>query len=208
MRRLSRAVLLPVCLAAIGCHEDPPGADLVIEGGRCHASRGRCESATEILSCVDHVWTLTRCEDECAQWGPAYVAAGCRLQELGDYCICELRDDSACPAAESQCMGVDGLRWCNADQAWEELSCSELCASEAPPLHSMGCFVWDGRDACICTAEGTSCEADVPACADASALARCDAGVWVFEDCVHACGPSAGHCQPGTLTEEARCVCP
>lgn len=180
----------------------------MIEGGRCHASRGRCQSETEILSCIDHVWTLTTCDEECAQWGPAYVAAGCRLQELGDYCICELQDDSACPVAESQCVGVDGLRWCSTEQTWEEMTCTDVCASQDPPLRSMGCFVWNGRDTCMCTAEGTPCEgSEPPTCADEGAVARCEEGVWTFEDCVHACGPDAGRCRPGTPTEEAQCAC-
>jgi hypothetical protein len=173
------------CTAADGADEKPLPL-LYDVGDPCRTADRHCtDDATVVLRCVDDEWTLVSCEEVCGEQGPAYRADGCTND-----CVCVLVDPDGCTPQESECVADDAVAVCSDAQAWASFECVEVCAEVG--LESLGCLVDEDLESCWCTAEGTPCEdGAVPVCVDTVNLARCEAGVWVFEDCSESCAGEA-----------------
>lgn len=197
MQRFSTLLIL---LGMLACSEDLP-PDLYDLGDPCRSATPFCFDVDTVRVCEDNVWALSTCEDVCTELGPAWVADGCENQ-----CVCVPADPNGCTPGEALCADESTLRTCSETQEWEDAACQDLCAAEA--LNSAGCRMgdepWMKPDACWCTSEGTPCTDEEPSCVDAQTLARCEAGVWVFEDCAASCG-GAGVCDP--FAELDACAC-
>ena len=198
------AALLVLAAACEGV--TPPRLDQI--GDPCRDFGQVCVDDNVVLRCEAGVRVASDCDVVCAERGPAYVADGCELR-----CVCVLADGQGCTPEETACVADDTVSVCSATQSWEEVSCDELC--DAAQLESLGCLDqsddWDpdwyqGHPAgCWCTTQGTACEAGAePSCADASTLAACVEGLWVFEDCAASC-VDTGQCDP--WLSPAACAC-
>jgi hypothetical protein len=176
------------------------------EGDPCNSPYTACVDDESALSCEDRIWTVRSCDELCSRLGPSYVADGCD----GD-CVCVPADPTACTPGQTSCIDDATLATCDEDQQTEALTCETVCATQG--LASSGCLpavelspgIIDPAT-CWCTHEGTPCDdAALPSCVDASTLARCSDGAWLFEPCASLCGRADAACDP--WAQPAACAC-
>ena len=190
--RLAAAMLWLTFLGP-GCaaeEEDPPPRLLDV-GDPCHTTIRYCVDDAAVQRCEDDIWTVETCDEVCAGLGSAYVADAC----VDDDCAGVLTDPGGCVPDETSCADANAVSICDELQVWETVNCDEVC--EESGLLSLGCVDDAGEAAsCWCTAEGTPCDPALPpVCADTATLARCQDGIWSFDDCGAACDdPAQGQC--------------
>jgi hypothetical protein len=199
----ARLALL-IAVVARGCSEDDPAPRLDQLGDPCRGGTHVCVNEHRVTRCVDQIIVETDCDDVCAELGPAWIADGCDGE-----CVCVPADPSGCWPGQTNCVNEQILEVCGDSQTWEGIDCEELCA--AVSLSSVGCAVQADElsggltAACSCSGEGTPCDPTAPrVCVDATSLASCEDGSWVFRDCAEICaGPS--QCVPWQTP--ATCAC-
>ncbi len=190
--RLAAAVIGLICVT-VGCSEaqEEPPPPLLELGDPCRTTLRYCIDEQTVQLCEDDVWTVKTCDEACAELGPAYVADAC----VDDDCSCALADPDGCVPGQTSCTADNSVSVCSDAQSWESVACDELCAESG--LLSRGCIAGiDDVAGCWCTSEGTPCDSTAPpVCADSVSLARCEDGLWSFEDCAASCAsPSEGQC--------------
>lgn len=177
----------------IACVE--PARPLRAEGDPCRTLSKLCVTEESVLICDGDVWTERSCDEICLATGPGLASNGCQSDTNGvEACVCA-PPPGGCTPGEAICANDETLALCDVDWAWVEVTCDEVCAQGAEPV-SLGCISDpDANSACSCSSEGTPCEGAASRCVAEELLASCEAGVWLYRDCVMECG-AGGECVP------------
>lgn len=191
--------MLPCLLISLLACTDGELARLDDLGDPCRSAYDVCLTDDSVRSCEAGVWVERDCASVCAELGPAYAPAGCDQE-----CVCELVDPSGCTPSETTCVDPNTVAVCDQTQELQPTPCADVCADAG--LTEVGCLEDDeGKAACWCTSEGTSCEpSTTPKCVDDATIATCESGTWSFAECAAICGGPAA-CDP--FGQPAACDC-
>ena len=197
VRRLT--LLIVTSIALTHCGDDEPVPDPLA----CTANAAECVDDERLRSCVDGVWSVRRCEDECAERPAPGGSLGCNLLDGPDECrcsqirVCEQDAELSCVSSRHILDCVDG----RAEVA--------LCQCSDPNHVSLGCHEEGDRASCACASAGTPCTEPVwDECVGVSSVARCENGVWTITACADECAPAeALGCVFSPLGDGGTCAC-
>jgi hypothetical protein len=204
VRRLTQhlrcALALAACLAFTQCGADDP----VPDARACELDAAECLDSERLRVCVGGVWTLRRCDEDCAARPAGGLSTGCNLRDGPDDCAC-----STTQACEGEgplaCASSRYIVHCESGRPQ-----IALCDCSDPVQVSLGCqYPDDDQPSCACASLGTPChDAAWDQCVGDSAIARCEDGIWTVTECTDICAPapSAG-CLFSTLRAESACAC-